>query len=301
MKIGTLFWGSLLIFLGIFILLDNLNLLSFELNNLLSFWPILLILWGILLLKIPNIFKLILSAISGIILALLIISTFYSIKNSIFSVNIKDTFANNSSNSNNSIDVIEMDSVIKYVNLEISTGASSFNISKNSDNTNLITTFTEGILVEDNSELDSIKNIKVSAGPLENKKTDYMADLSLNNLPIYKIELNAGASKIDCNFSNIKIKKIDIDAGAANIRLRLGSDMDTTFIKINSGISKINLLLPKESKCILKSESSLSANNFKSFKKMENGKYEYYPTINNAKVIIIDFEGALSSFSIANY
>jgi len=67
-KKGTLFWGFLLISIGLLLLCDqlynNLNLMF-----VFRLWPLLFVIWGTALLKIPDLIKNIMSALSGVVLA----------------------------------------------------------------------------------------------------------------------------------------------------------------------------------------------------------------------------------------
>ena len=74
MKPSGIFWGSFLVFLGIFFLMSNFELLNFESNYIFKFWPVILIIWGAALLKIPLMVKGILAGLSGLLVALLLIS-----------------------------------------------------------------------------------------------------------------------------------------------------------------------------------------------------------------------------------
>lgn len=301
MKAGTLFWGSFLVFLGIFILLDNLNLLKMDIGEIVIYWPILLIIWGVALLKIPEILKYVLSGLSGVLLALIIVSSIFSAKRAVSEFDFSEEFEFKVNDNSELIDAIPMDSLTKYVNLDISSGASSLKITSLDDMENLIKTYSKGIMIKENSQSDSVKNIEISLGPID-KKSDYsFSDIRFNSIPVYDVSFSSGASKIDLDFTNNKIRDFELDAGAANVKMKFGQMMDTTRISINSGAAKIGLLLPKESTTFLNAESALTSSNYKNFKKVKNGKYEYKPSNSNGKVILIEFEGALSSFTVDTY
>lgn len=301
MKAGTLFWGSFLVFLGIFILLDNLNLLKMDIGEIAIYWPILLIIWGVALLKIPEILKYILSGLSGVLLALIIVSSIFSAKRAVSEFDFNEDFEFNVTDNSDLVDAISMDSLTKYVNMDISSGASSLKISSSDDKENLIKSYSDGIMIDENSDSDSVKNISISLGPIDKKNDDNFSDIRLNSIPIYEINFSSGASKIDLDFTNNKVRDFDLDAGAANVKLKFGQLMDTTRITINSGAAKIGLLIPKESNAYLDAETALTSSNFKNFKKIKSGKYEYIPSNKNGKVILIEFEGALSSFTVDTY
>lgn len=74
MKTYIIFWGVLLISLGIALTLNNFELLNFDFSFALKMWPIILIIWGLTFLKISEILKKILAAISALFLTLLFIA-----------------------------------------------------------------------------------------------------------------------------------------------------------------------------------------------------------------------------------
>jgi len=301
MKAGTLFWGAFLIFLGIFILLNNLGMLTINISEIVNYWPILLIIWGIALLKIPEVLKYILSGLSGVLLALIIVSSIFSAKEAVSDFDFNEDFDFEVNGNTELEDMIALDSLTKYVNLEISSGATTLKITSIEDMENLIKTYSKGIMITEESESDSVKNINISLGPIDKKNDNSYSDIRFNTYPIYDINLSSGASKVDIDFSKNKIRDFDLDAGAANVKLKFGQLVDTTNISINSGAAKIGLLIPKESVAFLNAETALTSSNFNNFKKIKNGKYEFKPDSTNGKVIFIEFEGALSSFTIETY
>lgn len=74
MKAYIIFWGVLLISLGISLILNNFDLLSFDFSFVFKLWPIILIIWGLTFLKIGEILKKLLAGISAIFLTLLFIA-----------------------------------------------------------------------------------------------------------------------------------------------------------------------------------------------------------------------------------
>ncbi|MDR1459964.1 MAG: DUF5668 domain-containing protein [Bacteroidales bacterium] len=57
------FWGILLIAIGILLLLKTLHILSFSWNDIIKLWPLLLIWVGIWLIPMRDVFKIILDVI----------------------------------------------------------------------------------------------------------------------------------------------------------------------------------------------------------------------------------------------
>ena len=72
MKKGTIFWGIFLISFGILLLIMQFDLTYFSLTFGIDLWPLILIFWGVSLLKIPDIYKKILAGATGLLIALFI-------------------------------------------------------------------------------------------------------------------------------------------------------------------------------------------------------------------------------------
>ena len=60
MKFRNIFWGIILILIGVLFTLENLNIIDFDWYNLWRLWPVVLILWGVSILPVKSIFRIIL-------------------------------------------------------------------------------------------------------------------------------------------------------------------------------------------------------------------------------------------------
>src|SRR5690606_13524650 len=127
MKAGTIFGGSFLIFLGAFILLLNFGVELPAFQGIILFWPVLLIIWGIALLKVHNVAKVVLAALSGILLALIITSLYIAAVDGFGNIHIdkKFEFKNKSQVFNNNYED-PIDENIKYAELDFSGGIGKF-------------------------------------------------------------------------------------------------------------------------------------------------------------------------------
>jgi hypothetical protein len=80
MKSSTIFWGVFLISLGILLLLRQFGIWDADLGDLFDLWPSLLIIWGISLLKIGEKAKLLIVALTALLLALFTAGFFSEVK-----------------------------------------------------------------------------------------------------------------------------------------------------------------------------------------------------------------------------
>jgi len=54
MKFRNIFWGVILILIGVLFILQNLNIVDFEWVSLWRLWPVILVLWGVSILPANN-------------------------------------------------------------------------------------------------------------------------------------------------------------------------------------------------------------------------------------------------------
>ena len=288
--------ASFLIFLGLFFLLQNLNLMQLNIEEIITFWPILLIIWGITLLKVPELLKYILSSLSGVLLALVIITSINTLKRDIFDIE-DDLELNTNTILSNEIYSIPIDSNITNYKLEIKSGSSSILI-------NSLDTLKDLLLTNaTNESYDYNNNQKIydlTFNPLNSVDDKSIGKLFLNENLIYDLEISSGASKMEVNLSNSKVKNFDLEAGVSTIKITLGDKVDTTFVNLSLGAAKLKIDFPKSSNCIINTESALTNKNFKKFIKTNNNQYKYIAE-NSNKYIFIKYEGAISTIYIEPY
>jgi len=73
MKFRNIFWGIILILVGVLFTLENLNIIDFDWYNLWRLWPVVLVLWGVSILPVKNMIKVVL------VILVLLGSIFYKI------------------------------------------------------------------------------------------------------------------------------------------------------------------------------------------------------------------------------
>lgn len=317
MKTSSMFWGSFLVFLGIFFLLDNFDILVLKFSDLLKFWPVLLIFWGITLLKIPDIIKKIISAFSGIFLAVIVISIFnirlsdfrdYNFSDEDFSIN--DTsnslFVHREEIFEN--DSLDYDSMI--VNLDFDAGAGKFVF----DST--IVDFISVFSANNNAEINVNKKLKTadvqisygsseivinSSEDLKQMSKNRFAKVKLQNKPLWNINVDAGAAKLELNLKENRVQNLNIDAGVSDIIIRIGDKYNDVSVDLETGVSNIELYIPKNSGCKVYSETVLSNDKFEGFERYSKNEYSTANFERAENKIYVKIEGALSDFKIKKY
>jgi hypothetical protein len=103
------------------------------------------------------------------------------------------------------------------------------------------------------------------------------------------------------DLKDYKIDTININAGASSIDLTLGNKNPVTRLTFDAGASSLNIRVPKEAACEVKSESFLVSRDFEGFTKQGNGLYRSDNYASGKGKIFIDIETAVSSISIERY
>ncbi len=303
---SSIFWGLFFISLGIFFLLHQFGMWNYNLSIIQDFWPLLLVLWGLSILKIPGLAKKFLSGLAGIFLALLIISFVTYHWNWNIHKNISVIF--DDENDNGKFTKYEkvlsepFDSVNKAVCLNLDAGAGSFDIKDTS--AELIDVYSYKNLGElglnkniDNGELNLHLDMSLSKFW---KKNGGKAEIRLSTIPVWDMNLKVGASNFECDLSKYKLRSINVEGGAASIDLKLGSLSDTTWINVDVGAASVDIRIPSNVGCQIKSNTGLSSVDISGFNKNEEGYYTENFT-SSGKKIFLTLKGGVSSFNVSRY
>jgi hypothetical protein len=271
----------------------------------LRLWPLFFIFWGLSLLKLPDIFRKILSALSAIFLALLIIAIITGgwgyTKHHIFHWHNDDNCRMESSYKKFNSFNEPFDSTIKSGNISLDFGAGNLIIG---DSTSYLISG-KGTMVQLNVNMsgDSTKRAEVSfSSPNNNQvinhfKFNNTLNVSLNSLIPWNLEANIGAAEARMNLTNYNTPKVSIDCGACDLELQLGDIANEQEVTIECGASDIKIIVPETSGCRVTSNSGLSSESFEGFtEKSEKHETDNYSSA--SKKININLSGGVSSFRI---
>lgn len=133
----------------------------------------------------------------------------------------------------------------------------------------------------------------------DNKSTKIK--LALNSAPVWDVNLDVGAAKLDFDLSQFKLKKLDLDGGAASFEIKLGDKYPKSYVNIDAGASEIILKVPTASGCDLNLSTVLSGRTITGFEKVDHGHYrtENFDSAQNKIYITVD--AAVSSYTITRY
>jgi LiaI-LiaF-like transmembrane region len=312
MRLSHLFWGILLVTIGILFLLNNFTPIYLDWESLINLWPLAFIFWGIsIILKENRIVRGLLICLVAIILAFCIFSTYKFIADNSGSFRFNDdsgiVYDSDSSNSNKGNYMLTYSPNIKNAELKFDGGAGLFKIAGETDN--LFDARVYGrhnaydlnqISDGQNSEITfHMKNLGFRFGIKNKNKND--VNIRLNTNPAWDINFDAGAADMDFDLALFKVRSFKVDMGAAKLKLRLGNLSDTTIVKVDGGAAKIEIYIPDSSACEISTENFFSSNHFEGFHKIDSGLYRTSNFNTSPKKIFLKFDTGFTSLTVDRY
>lgn len=310
MKFRNIFWGVVLIFIGMLFILQNLHVIHFDWLNLWRLWPVILVLWGVSILPANSWIKLILTLLilGGSIFFMVDQTSSWDDYDYQSKIEWWDDWDSNS-DQKTSIDQyfdVPFEDSVRFATLNMDAAAGSFVVNQTTDNliqfdkrgswTNysyIVKTLDDRTEVRIEPEDDQVT--------INTKKKNNSVNLSLNTYPIWSITMDVGASSMNFDLTPYKVEELDIDGGAASFKFKLGDAYEETHVKIDAGASSIKLLIPETSGCDLQISTVLSGRDINGFEKLEHGHYQTENFEESLNKIYINVDAAVSSYTITRY
>lgn len=307
MKTERVFWGIILVFVGVIFLLENFGVISFSWQYIWRFWPVILIICGINILFARNNNRtgtFVMAAVTVLVLGFL---TYKGLEKNRFKEHdyfFDNNYDNEVSETSNYIE--DYNEKYKYAKLEIAGGASNFEIDSVTEklfNANLTGVRNNYFLKK--TDYDSVVNLDFRNKGQKGFKFDEegfgKVKIMLSNKPVWDIDLKMGAGSVDFDLQNYKIRKLDLKGGAAEFNLKIGDLADTINVNAQTGLAAVSIKIPENSGCNIKTSSGLSSKDFEGFKDLGNGVFET-PNFNESKKkIFIVLKGGLSDLKVKKY
>jgi hypothetical protein len=309
MSYKKIFWGVLLILIGVLFILKNLGIVYFNWWTIWNLWPLLLILWGVSIIPVSNGIKLILSGVA-IVAAFMLVDKddhrgfhfrfdngveFYddeTRENSHYDWNDKQTLHATYENTPNAL-------------LKLNAGAGHFMLRETTEN-HLALFEKEGNIGRYSMKTRTSGDIQVINFGLENDhirigdNTTNRVRILLNPEPVWSLELNIGAAELDFDLSPFCVSNLDLNGGASDIDIKIGHACKETKIDVDAGVSSLILRIPKESGARLDVSAFLVGKSLDGFTK-EGGYYQTDNFEDADNKIFINIDTAISSFEINRY
>lgn len=296
MKQSNIFWGILIIGIGVYLFLDSFNLVTWNFEFLTPFWSFALILWGLTFFNFPKIVKNIITPVLSIFIILLLIGF---AQKSWFC----DTNWNNFHFQNKHWQIDEqslsqyyysepLNDSIQTGTLYLDLGAADIHIADCADSLVKIKALSENGDYYCNI-IDNQAHVHYSSADDTDDWANRKANILLNSNKAWELNVSAGAGNLFCDLSKNKIKSVHLESGASKAYFKLSNLVDTVKVNIESGVSQIKLEIPKEYNCITSQNQVLSS--ITSYEKDKKASK------NMKKVVYLDFSGALSNLNVVYY
>ena len=304
MKKGDIFWGVLLLILGSLFLLRNFDLFNFSIRSILRLWPLIFVFWGIAVLPVKQGIKFILFGLT-ILLGVLILAFTPQREFQWFDWHDNADYEYKSNDDEDEEsggqDYTDMyDSAVTYARLDLNAAAGKFYIKDPTsklfefDNEGDSDPYNISTSLNDSTAIIHIKH----KNHIRNKDLNNSAWLSLNPGPVWDLNIDVGAADLEIDVSHFKVERVDIDGGASKIALKLGTKTKFTKVNIDAGASGINIEVPYESACEIKTNTVLSSRDIDGFNKISGGLYQTPNFSDAANQIIIEIDAAVSGVEV---
>lgn len=323
MKFERIIYGVILLFIGGVLLLSNFDVIDFYWRNIWGFWPVFLIIGGLNLLFNRNGSQAG-SKLSLMIIIVMLVFLFFKGQdkpdggNSWFNWRdrIVETRDDHEENDQPEIKRLQFsepyllaDSSKKAI-LNLSGGGTSFTLEDSTDSLftaslnkknkyfslqKLTTDSTNTLTFKMNSKQKGKgNNWSLNAGGNE-------VDIRLNTNPLWEMNVKMGAGELDFDLTNYKLRELNFDGGAANVVVKLGERLPIVDLTVKTGMANVEIKIPANSGCRIKTNTGLSAKNFDGFVKISDGTYETPNYKTAANKIFINLDGGLSNFEVETF
>jgi len=313
MKYKHLFWGLILIAIGMLFILNNFGIVHFSWFSFWRLWPVFLLFWGIAILPVKDMVK-------YILLGVVLVSMFFIINrlpegrpwywhfrhpdhSFYWEWDDQDNDSTTKTFSDQNLSV-PFDSLAKKGILSLDAAAGNFKIkgatseflsfAKSGDigNYELTTKDVNG---------DKKITLKMQEGTSRHNIRKNEVNIKLNPKPAWNLDMNIGAAAADFDLSDYRIDTADFEAGASSMVVRLGDKNPKTVVLFNAGASSIHVDVPKTAGCQVTSESFLVSKTLEGFENKGNHVYQTPNFKDNKTKIYITIKTAVSSIEVARY
>lgn len=288
MKRNNIIFGVVLVFIGIFLLLYNLDLIRWSIFDVaFDLWPLIFIALGASI--VFNDKKTIKTLVWVGFLAIIIAYGFYlqytdyqlhTNNNSDININSNSNSISNNSNSRYSESISYLlDNKTKRASLDLELGGVNLEIGSTSD-TSLLNGYVESRDVD--KKLDYSNNGEEAQIVLKERNNrinlkgnkGYKSSLNLSDKIFWDIDGDIGAVDGNMDFRNLRVNNLDLDFGAGDIDLLLGNNVENLNVNIDAGATDISITVPKDLGVRVKLDGAIKSSNLKNLNwKQENGWY----------------------------
>jgi hypothetical protein len=312
MKYRHLFWGLILITIGLLFILNNFGVISFSWYSFWRLWPVILLFWGISILPVKDTVKYILLGATLVSMIFVINRLpegrpwFWHFRHPDHSFRWEwddedSTSARTYSNQNLSV---PFDSLAKKGTLNLDAAAGNFKITgETSEFLSFTKTGDIGNYELTTKDVNGNKEIslKMQEGTSRHNIRKNEVNIRLNPKPAWNLDLSIGAAAVDFDLSQYRIDTANFEAGASSMVVKIGDKNPVSVLEFNAGASSIHVDVPKTAGCQVKSESFLVSKTLEGFVNKGNHIYQTANFTDNKTKIYITVKTAVSSIEVDRY
>ena len=308
--------GITILFIGVVLLLSQLNTISFNWVGIFRYWPLFIVLAGIRMLvpKDQQIGQFVAIGSTVVILGFLTYIGLSTPKEPLLTELLKSKTLgvrntddpNDKTNYSTEKLTVPLNDKIHSVTLNLDLGATSLR-NDSSTTSQIFTAFNTskeyllGVTVHDDAADKLDINLK---GKFKNKDFNSKNNntyIALNPNIRWNLNFDVGAIDANLDLSPYKIETLDIDAGATSLKLKLGQPQAMTKISMDAGASSIEISIPKNAACRITSDNALSSTDYegdflKSESEVKSTNYD-----SAAQKFDFDINGGIASIKIRRY
>lgn len=304
MNYGKIFWGVILILIGILFALKNFGVFFFSWWEILELWPLLLVFWGIGLLPVKSGVKLLLTvAALAIGLATVDFAPGYNYDR-------YDRFHNWRQHDNDRDRkewreqklTLPFEDGIDNATLKLEAAAGDFYVGGQTEK--LVDFRRDGNLdysltVDDRPNGKKVR-IKLRESVFRSHSGNEV-DIKLHEKPVWDFDLDIGAASMKMDLSEYKLNDIDIDGGASSIDLRIGKLSEKINVEVDAGASSVKIRIPEEAGCELRTSSFLTSKSLEGLDKVDSQHYRSDGFDDAQQKIYIRLDAAITSLKVLRY
>ena len=299
MRVSTLFWGILLVLIGGLFLLNNLNVLNVNWETIWRLWPMILVFWGISILvgkQRPPWYVVLLMVLLIMFMVFAVAATEWFHHD--FSFADRGTYTQSFEE--------PMAPSTKHATFRLQSGAGRFYI--HDTTSQLVKASTEvsfGKYSLSHEQTDKSAYVTLDFRGRSTGwgfgRTRNRAEVNLNSVPTWTINIEVGAASGDFDLTPYKIDELRIDAGASSMKVKLGDRSEETRVKVKTGASSTTIQVPESVGCEVRTETALSSKRIRGFEKISGSRYQTSNFETAAKKIYIDVSAGVSSIRVDRY
>jgi hypothetical protein len=299
MHSGRLFWGALLLGLGLLLLVERTGLFRLTWDSAWTWWPIIPVLLGVSMLVRNRPVKGVLIVISALLLAFMLARLFTvgpwcaDTRGDLPGENITQEFAE------------PYDTRVVQSSLRVALTGGEITVRDTTDRlfwSSVSSRAGAFGLMTDRSPGRTTLTLSDKSGwghGLRTMKTGL--DVRLNADPEWNLMFDVGAAELRADLSRFKTPRIELNAGAADITLRVAANVPETRLIIEVGAASVRLEVPEEAGCDIVVDAGLSTEEISGFRKISSGHYRTDNFTTAERRIFASLDAGASDFRVERY